>query len=67
MVPVLLSLVPLHMGALHAYERLLVLLLAFGPVVVLVVVVFAVRRREIAAESADSDRPRPEYDGRDSP
>jgi hypothetical protein len=37
--------VPLHMGALHPYEQVLVLLLAFGPFVLLGVVV-AVRRRQ---------------------
>jgi hypothetical protein len=35
---------PLHMGALHPYEQVLTLLLAFGPFVVLGVVV-ALRRR----------------------
>jgi hypothetical protein len=34
-----------HMGALHPYEQALVLLLAFGPFVVLGVVVW-LRRRE---------------------
>jgi hypothetical protein len=37
--------VPLHLGALHPYEQVLVLLLAFGPFVLLGVVV-AVRRRQ---------------------
>ena len=41
-----------HMGALHAYEQVLVLLLAFGPFVVLGIVVW-VRRREDAAEESD--------------
>ena len=36
---------PLHMGALHTYEQALVYLLAFGPFVLLGVVV-AVRRRQ---------------------
>jgi hypothetical protein len=35
----------LHLGGLHAQERLLVLLIAFGPFVVLAVVVFLLRRR----------------------
>ena len=43
------SLVPLHMGALHPVEQLLVYLLAFGPFAVLAVLV-AVRRRRDAAE-----------------
>lgn len=46
---------PLHMGALHPYEQLLVALVAFGPFAVLFVVVYVVRRRDVAAE--DADRP----------
>ena len=42
-----------HLGELHAYEQLLVLLLAFGPFLVLAVVVYVVRRRDIAAETAE--------------
>ena len=42
--------VPLHMGALHPYEQLVVLLVAFGPFVVLFVVVYVVRRRDVADE-----------------
>ncbi len=41
---------PLHMGALHPYEQLLVALIAFGPFVVLFVVVYVVRRRDVADE-----------------
>jgi hypothetical protein len=41
-----------HLGALHAYEQALVLLLAFGPFVVLGVVVW-LRRRADAAEESD--------------
>ena len=37
--------IPLHMGALHPYEQALTLLLAFGPFVLLGIVVW-VRRRE---------------------
>jgi hypothetical protein len=44
----------LHMGALHSHERLLVLLVAFGPFVVLVAVVFLLRRRDIAAEAHEA-------------
>ena len=40
-----------HMGALHPFEQALVLLLAFGPFVVLGVVVW-LRRREDAREDA---------------
>ena len=49
-VPVL----PLHMGALHPFEQLLVLLVAFGPFVLLAVVVL-VRRRQDARDDARSD------------
>lgn len=38
-----------HLGDLHAYERWLVLLLAFGPFILLGVVVYVVRRRDLAA------------------
>ena len=40
------------MGELHAWEQVLVLLLAFGPFILLGVVVFVVRRRDIAEEQA---------------
>ena len=36
----------MHLGDLHAYEQLLVGLIAFGPFVVLIVVVAVVRRRD---------------------
>jgi hypothetical protein len=34
-----------HMGQLHAYEQLIVLLLAFGPLVLLAVTIRIARRR----------------------
>jgi hypothetical protein len=43
-----------HLGALHAYEQALVLLIAFGPFVVLGVVVVVMRRRDIAAEEREA-------------
>lgn len=46
----------LHLGALHPVERLLVLLVAFGPFVVLAVVVYVVRRRDIAEEERETVR-----------
>jgi hypothetical protein len=54
----LLLLTAWHLGALHSYEKLLVALIAFGPFVVLAVVVHLLRKRDIAAEEseADSDR-----------
>jgi hypothetical protein len=48
-----LALAPLHMGALHPVEKALVLLVAFGPFLVLFVVVYVVRRRDIAEEEAE--------------
>jgi Na+-translocating ferredoxin:NAD+ oxidoreductase RnfE subunit len=42
---------PMHLGALHAYEAALLAVLAFGPFVVLAVVVVVLRRRD-----ADRDR-----------
>jgi hypothetical protein len=60
-----LQLAALHMGALHAHERLLVLLIAFGPFVVLVAVVLVLRRRDVAAEdreSGDQGRQAPAYE-----
>ena len=36
----------LHLGELHRYEKLLVALIAFGPFVVLAVVVALMRRRD---------------------
>ena len=55
-----------HMGALHPLEQALTLLLAFGPFVVLALVVRA-RRREDAAEEAREalapDDARPDVSG----
>ena len=51
-----LALTPLHMGALHPVEKALVLLVAFGPFVVLFAVVYVVRRRDIAEEEARAQR-----------
>lgn len=38
--------IALHLGALHAHEKALVALVAFGPFVVLFAVLFVVRRRD---------------------
>ncbi|QYJ02431.1 hypothetical protein KUV85_08765 [Nocardioides panacisoli] len=38
--------VPLHLGALHPIEQALTVVLAFGPFVVLGIVVAVMRRRE---------------------
>jgi hypothetical protein len=48
-----LAVVALHLGALHPAEKVLTLLLAFGPFLVLGLVV-AVRRRREAAEAAEA-------------
>lgn len=45
------AVLPLHMGALHPFEQALTLLLAFGPFVVLGLVLRR-RSRELAAEEA---------------
>ena len=50
--------VPLHLGALHAYELALLLTLGFGPFVVLAIVVVVVRRRDIAEEAGPVPAPR---------
>lgn len=44
----------LHLGALHPVEKILTLVLAFGPFLVLAVVVVVRRRQDRAAELADS-------------
>ncbi len=51
-------LVVLHLGALHPAEKGLTLLLAFGPFVVLGVVV-AVRRKQDAAEQDAAEQAAP--------
>jgi hypothetical protein len=43
----------LHLGPLHPFAQAIVLLVAFGPFVVLVAVVWWVRRRDIAEEAVE--------------
>jgi hypothetical protein len=43
----------LHMGALHPYEKVLTLILAFGPLLLLALVIF-VRRRQDAREDQEA-------------
>jgi hypothetical protein len=50
-----LGVTPQHLGALHAYEKALVALIAFGPFVVLFFVVYVIRKRDLAAERGDDD------------
>ena len=45
---------PLHLGALHPVEQVLTLVLAFGPFVVLAVVVWLRRRADDAAAAASA-------------
>lgn len=47
----------MHMGALHPVEQALTIALAFGPFVVLGIVI-AVRRRQDRAEAAEDQRER---------
>lgn len=46
---------PLHFGHLPWWQQLLVLLIAFGPFLILGVVVAVVRRQDLAAERGDRD------------
>ena len=46
-----------HLGQLHAWEQVLVLLLAFGPFILLGIVVVVVRRRDIAEEESAPEDP----------
>jgi len=45
-----LPVLPLHMGALHPYETALTVVLAFGPFVLLAIVVWLRRREDDAAD-----------------
>jgi hypothetical protein len=56
-------LVAQHLGQLHAWEQVLVLLLAFGPFILLGIVVVVVRRRDIAEEHASAESPESEGGG----
>jgi hypothetical protein len=51
--------VPMHLGNLHPYETALLVLLAFGPFVVLAVVVAVLRRRD-AGDDETSQEGRPQ-------
>jgi hypothetical protein len=48
--------VVLHLGALHPYEKVLTLLLAFGPFVLLGLVVVVRRRHDLAEEQVEAER-----------
>lgn len=47
--------IPLHMGALHPVEQVATIVLAFGPFVVLGIVI-AIRRRSELAEEREEER-----------
>ena len=47
--------IPLHFGELHAYEQVLVLVIALGPFIVLGIAVHVVRKRDLAAERSQQD------------
>jgi hypothetical protein len=53
------QLVALHLGALHGYEKLAVLLVAFGPFVVLWFVVRYAQRRAAAEDEHEDLSGRP--------
>ncbi len=44
---------PLHLGDLHPYEQALTIVVAFGPFVLLGVVVWLQRRRHERSEASD--------------
>lgn len=48
---------PVHMGTLHTYEAVLLAILAFGPFVILTIMVVVIRRRDAVAEAADEHTP----------
>lgn len=50
------ELLPLHLGGLHPYEQALAMLLAFGPFVVLGVVIAIRRHQDTVDEVDDSTR-----------
>ncbi|MEO9323120.1 hypothetical protein ABFT23_06485 [Nocardioides sp. C4-1] len=51
--------IPLHMGALHPVEQVLTLVLAFGPFVVLGIVIVLRRRADERAEARAAEEATP--------
>lgn len=49
------SVIPLHMGALHPVEQVATIVLAFGPFVVLGIVIAIRRRSELAEEREEEE------------
>lgn len=56
--------IPLHLGELHPYEQWIAIALAFGPFLLLFVVVAVRRRQAIAEEEVESEA---EVDPPDAP
>ena len=54
------ELIALHLGALHPYEKVLTVVLAFGPFVVLAGVIAVRRRHEAEEEEETPSRPGPD-------
>ena len=50
------GLLPLHLGALHPYEMVLTLVLAFGPFLLLGLVIWLRRREEAREQSTGPQR-----------
>jgi hypothetical protein len=46
---------PAHLGSLHPFEQVLTIILAFGPFVLLGVVIVLQRRRDAAREPREHD------------
>lgn len=44
----------LHLGDLHPFEQALVGVIAFGPFIVLGIVVYVIRKRDLAAEEREA-------------
>lgn len=51
-------LAPLHMGALHPYEQVLTLILAFGPFLLLAAVIVHRRRQDQQEDQREGQRDR---------
>jgi len=49
--------VALHLGSLHAYEAVLLAVLAVGPFVVLAVVLLVISRRDADSDESSSEPP----------
>lgn len=57
--------IPLHMGALHPYEQVLTVVLAFGPFLLLGAVIVVRRRHDAADDAADDAAEEPGATQRD--